>query len=443
MMLQNGQRSKMRFIGLAWMMILVFLTVRKEICYGFQSHSRSTGSHHAPWKIITLKAKEISEPEPSLTTDPIIRPGSMAAATKEQGRVPYGESSRQYRRTVYSTQENWIEHRSSFGIINNLKNMLFSGVIRQVKDDVGVVTLAAIFVVLWNGFIGNQDSVLPHLALPSQPFTLSSPALGLLLVFRTNASYTRWMEARTKWSSIQTHTINLARMASTFSDTSSTKGKHAVDELVVCSWALSRCLMNRLLFGNDDEAEFTQELTEAFDEVGGDSYILNNLLSSSDRPMTALMELSFALDKLPIDEKKRLEMDKSIIILGECVASCERIFTSPIPLFYTRHAARFLSLWMLLMPFPLYDLFVERNSILTPQVFMESLVLVPAVAVLAIFLFGIQELSVQLEEPFSILPLQRFCNEIKSGSESMVRRSVEEGTRREKNGPSSKSMLSS
>jgi hypothetical protein len=29
-----------------------------------------------------------------------------------------------------------------------------------------------------------------------QPFTLSAPALSLLLVFRTNASYGRWWEAR-------------------------------------------------------------------------------------------------------------------------------------------------------------------------------------------------------------------------------------------------------
>jgi predicted membrane chloride channel (bestrophin family) len=31
-----------------------------------------------------------------------------------------------------------------------------------------------------------------RVALPMAPFTLSSPALCLLLVFRTNAAYARW-----------------------------------------------------------------------------------------------------------------------------------------------------------------------------------------------------------------------------------------------------------
>ena len=31
------------------------------------------------------------------------------------------------------------------------------------------------------------------MSLPALPFTLASPALGLLLVFRTNASYARWV----------------------------------------------------------------------------------------------------------------------------------------------------------------------------------------------------------------------------------------------------------
>jgi predicted membrane chloride channel (bestrophin family) len=35
---------------------------------------------------------------------------------------------------------------------------------------------------------------------------------------------------------------------------------------------------------------------------------------------------------------------------------------------------------------------------------------VPAATLVAIFFFGIEELTVQLEEPFSILPLPRLCD---------------------------------
>ena len=75
---------------------------------------------------------------------------------------------------------------------------------------------------------------------------------------------------------------------------------------------------------------------------------------------------------------------------------------------YSRHTGRFLSLWIVLIPFPLYDMFVQRNSILAQQELLESIVLVPAVASIAVFLFHIQELSLHLEESFSILPMQKF-----------------------------------
>jgi predicted membrane chloride channel (bestrophin family) len=41
-----------------------------------------------------------------------------------------------------------------------------------------------------------------------------------------------------------------------------------------------------------------------------------------------------------------VEMDKSVILLGDALETCERIFTSPVPLVYTRHTARFLSCWL-------------------------------------------------------------------------------------------------
>ena len=48
--------------------------------------------------------------------------------------------------------------------------------------------------------------------------------------------------------------------------------------------------------------------------------------------------VSGAMDRLPIDEKKKVEMDKSVILLGDTCETCERIFSSPVPLVYARHS---------------------------------------------------------------------------------------------------------
>jgi predicted membrane chloride channel (bestrophin family) len=38
--------------------------------------------------------------------------------------------------------------------------------------------------------------------------------------------------------------------------------------------------------------------------------------------------------------------------------------------------------------------------------------LIPATFFIALFMFGIEELAAQLEEPFTILPMQAFCDKI-------------------------------
>ena len=64
-----------------------------------------------------LNKKKKKKPNKSST----YRAGSIQAATVELGRVPYGESSRMYRRTVYS-HDDWIKHRSNERTITNLKS---------------------------------------------------------------------------------------------------------------------------------------------------------------------------------------------------------------------------------------------------------------------------------------------------------------------------------
>jgi len=44
--------------------------------------------------------------------------------------------------------------------------------------------------------------ILKNIIIPPIPHSLASTALGLLLVFRTNASYDRFSEGRKTWSSI-------------------------------------------------------------------------------------------------------------------------------------------------------------------------------------------------------------------------------------------------
>lgn len=104
-----------------------------------------------------------------------------------------------------------------------------------------------------------------------------------------------------------------------------------------------------------------------------------------------------------VPSKQKNEIQRAVTIFEDDLGSSERLLTSPVPLFYSRHAARFLSTWLILLPFALYDPF--KSS-------WNHVGMIPATAILSIFLFGIEELATQLEEPFTILPMQAFCDKI-------------------------------
>lgn len=107
--------------------------------------------------------------------------------------VSYGEESRRYRRTVY-THEDWVKFRSPDRFWRNIRSMFVSGVYKNIGKEVTATVAIATVIVIWNSICSGytdfagikhdaliQDNLLPLLSLPLTPFTLSSPALGLLL----------------------------------------------------------------------------------------------------------------------------------------------------------------------------------------------------------------------------------------------------------------------
>ena len=87
--------------------------------------------------------------------------------------------------------------------------------------------------------------------------------------------------------------------------------RRSLEELRLCVWAFPRSLWAHLS-DPAKEPRFAQEVRERFPSDASAAL----LLGSSHRPLRALSLLSGAMDRLPIDEKKKVEMDKSCILLG-------------------------------------------------------------------------------------------------------------------------------
>ena len=197
------------------------------------------------------------------------------------------------------------------------------------------------------------------------------------------------------------HTRDLVRMANTYYDStgvSPEERQRDLDDVALCTWAFVRAMKRHLSPEEEDEQAFKVELYEKLP-----SEQAKKIIKAAHRPNRALQDLSYAIDNLPMHFMRKNEIHTAVTIFEDDLGSSERLLTSPVPVFYSRHTARFVAVWLLLLPFALYDPF---------KVTWNHIGMIPTTAVLSVFLFGIEELATQLEEPFTILPMQAFCDKI-------------------------------
>ena len=220
-------------------------------------------------------------------------------------------------------------------------------------------------------------------------------------MFRTNTSYQRWDEARKNWGMNINHTRDLVRMANAYYDKSAAteeQRKEDLNHVALCTWAFVRAMKRHLSPEEEDEADFQKELYEKLPKKQAEM-----IIAAAHRPNRALQDLSYAIDDLPMHFMRKNEIHHAVTIFEDNLGSSERILTSPVPLFYSRHLARFLATWLLLLPFGIYDAFDKS---------WNHIAMIPAMSVTSIMLFGIEEIGTQLEEPFTVLPMQAFCDKI-------------------------------
>jgi len=331
----------------------------------------------------------------------------------------YSERGRQWRRTVFM-HDDWVTHRSSNRFVRNMKTIGSSGINQALSKELTFVTLDATFVVLVNAlFAGYQDLggvahpgplMLPALVLPALPFTILMPALSLLLVFRTNTGYARWNEARTLWGGLINNCRNVVRQSSTFFP-DDLKHEGLARRMAAETRAFAKALRN-FLRGPEDDETLRAELNELADAGLIPREQADATMAASNRPMFCLSAMSATLRKADLEPQHAARIDASISVLVDLTGANERIFKSPIPLVYTRLTARFLTIFLVLLPLALWGQLGES---------WNHWATIPAEFIISFFLFGIEEVGIQIEEPFSILPLEAFCNSaIAATSEEMM-----------------------
>lgn len=284
------------------------------------------------------------------------------------------------------------ERYTSRDWVHNMLTLPRSSVLNRIKQPVIVLTI-------WSALVWLLDVYFSFGSPKTKPHTLLSSALGLLLVFRTNAAYQRFWEGRKIWQGIQDDVRDLTRLAATHVPF---VGEDLVRETgrMLCTFPW---VLREHLTGMKPSAilSLTPRETEQLEKARNRPMFIINKLSAkfgmvADQGAGATKELPNHV----FSSRERLALIGILSRLGQRVGAAERLVQTPVPLMYARHTSRFLTVWCVTLPI------VIVNEL--------RFWVVPLMALVAWSLFGILEIAHLVEQPFAkhCLKLNVICDQI-------------------------------
>jgi putative membrane protein len=255
------------------------------------------------------------------------------------------------------------------------------------------ISIRVLSTVAWAALVVWVDTKVQHVGISSLLHQLVGLALGLLLVFRTNASYDRFWEGRKLWGGIVNETRNVVRLASVhFRD------RQLLVRITKLTALFPYACMHQLrgTIGSHPEAEY------------------NGLLQAQHGPLAIARSMTetikTAKDRGDYGELVLNSLDNNIQLLIDYQGGCERIRKTPLPFAYVVHLRRALVVYCWTLPFALVDTFAWFTIL---DVLLVSYVF-----------YGIEEIGVEIEGPFghdeNDLPLEDITATIQHNVYSLV-----------------------
>jgi ion channel-forming bestrophin family protein len=272
----------------------------------------------------------------------------------------------------------------------------------------GSVIPAVVTRVILCGSFGCLISILFYFKFPvswnSLQNVVPSVVLGLLLVFRTNTAYERFWEGRKCWGSLVNSIRNLSRLMWVAIAESHPQDKS--EKIVALKLLVAFAVATKLhLRGQKIDPELEDLLPPGYGDYLRDA---NNSPLEIAYWIGDYLQLKYETQALQLYQLNAL--NKLLNDMVDVLGGCERILKTPIPLAYAIHLKQLLLIYCLLLPLQL----VAELTWFTG----------PVVALISFTLFGVEEIGLEIENPFGLdandLPLDAICNTLKSNIQDLV-----------------------
>ena len=324
------------------------------------------------------------------------------------GRAPIMSKTHSKRDSSYTkswTDADWELHqiKSFQRYVKHMRSWITSPTFISVLPTVlGVVlwTMCCIVAVRFQLF---QDFV--QKAPFSHSISSFTSPISILLALKTNRALDRLFEARAIWGKMIRVCVSLAGMAVNYvSPIDAEQGLLMGRYLAAFGW----CMKGRLR-GEDDSLVLRTLLPPS--EMEWMKSCCNDSGGAIDSPSFVIFRLRSIIANVSNEaSERRLSIAASEVIekrLGELESSvgiCNKIVASPIPPTFTRMTSRVLCLFLCCLPLALVGSGMQ-----------SPIAILVIVTFLSYIFVGIDEIGVEVEYPFPLLPMFSLANNLKYG----------------------------
>jgi putative membrane protein len=251
-----------------------------------------------------------------------------------------------------------------------------------------------LLMISYSFFISCLYYIIPSISLPVGPFEYAGLMMGLILVFRLNAGYDRWWEARKIWGNVVNQSRNLAIIISNYPNPTNINWSNKVTNYIA---ALPYLMKNNLR--GDTSIHEIKHLV--------DTPVLSILEQSEHKPNALSFIIANELNRVrlsnELDSFSFLQAEEKRSLILDSQGACERILKTPIPFVMAVKSRRFIFSFLLALPFAL----VNNSLFISPVI----------TGLVAYALFSLDQIGIELQNPFSEerlshLPLNDICETI-------------------------------
>lgn len=245
-----------------------------------------------------------------------------------------------------------------------------------------------------------------QVSVPILANIIPSVLIGLLLVFRTNTANDRFWEGRKLWGDINNAIRNLSRHIWIMHTTK--KESQDKKEFLELLW-LYALLVKDSLRANEEKPFVNNQ----FQFISPEN--LAKIQSGFNQPVVTATILQEKLMNFKsqgnLDMYETTDAQKLLDILVNALGGCERIYKTPIPRAYSIHLKQMVLLYCLTLPFQFVGVI--------------GWFCIPVVLVISYAVMGIEEIGLEIENPFGTdrndLPLDAICAGIKANLDDLMK----------------------